>query len=161
MALVVRASKSYLWIMFQSFLNRLFPASPARLPEPDARLALAGLMVRIARSDGDYAWSEQSRIDRVLAQYHGLTPADATQLRRDAEAFEAQAPDTVRFTRVLKDAVAPEDRAALLGALWSIALADGGRAAEEDGLMRLIVNLLGLSDVDSALARQRVAQGDK
>lgn len=147
--------------MFQSFLNRLFSSSPARLPEPDAPLAFAALMVRIARADGDYAWSEQARIDRALAQHYSLTPADATKLRRDAEAFEAQAPDTVRFTRVLKDAFAPEDRTVLLQALWSIALADGGRAADEDGLMRLIVNLLGLGDVDSALARQRAAQDNR
>lgn len=144
--------------MFQSFLNRIFPSSPARLPEPDAPLAFASLMVRIARSDGDYAWSEQSRIDRALAQHYDLSSADATKLRREAEAFEAKAPDTVRFTRVLKDAVAPADRSVLLQALWSIALADGGRAADEDGLMRLIVNLLGVSDVDSALARQRAAE---
>lgn len=144
--------------MFQSFLNRLFSSSPERLPEPDAPLAFAALMVRIARADGDYAWSEQARIDHALAQYYRLAPADATKLRRDAEAFEAKAPDTVRFTRVLKEAVAPEDRAVLLQALWSIALADGGRAADEDGLMRLVVNLLGMGDVDSALARQRAAQ---
>ncbi len=39
-------------------------------------------------------------------------------------------------------------------ALWSVALADGGRAAEEEQLLRLVANLLGLTDVDSAFARQ-------
>ncbi len=34
-------------------------------------------------------------------------------------------------------------------------MADGARADEEDALMRLISNLLGVNDRDSHLARQR------
>lgn len=40
-------------------------------------------------------------------------------------------------------------------ALWSVALADGERDAQEDRLMRMVATLLGLSDVESAQARQR------
>jgi tellurite resistance protein len=36
-----------------------------------------------------------------------------------------------------------------------VALADGLRDAEEDRLMRLVASLLGLTDVESALARQK------
>ena len=45
-------------------------------------------------------------------------------------------------------------------ALWEVALADGERDEEEDSLLRLLANLLGVSDRDSALARQRVERGD-
>ena len=81
--------------------------------------------------------------------------ADAKALRVEAEALEAEAPDNVRFTRAIKGAVALEDRVALVETLWFVALADGNRDAEEDGLLRLLVNLLGVSDVESAKARQR------
>jgi uncharacterized tellurite resistance protein B-like protein len=37
-----------------------------------------------------------------------------------------------------------------------VALADGVREPEEDALLRLVANLLGINDLDSALARQRV-----
>jgi len=87
-----------------------------------------------------------------------FAPAAAAALRAEAEAAEAHAPDTVRFTRVLKEAVPYDDRAALIEALWSVALADGERAADEDRLMRMIAPLLGVSDRDSALARQRAAR---
>jgi tellurite resistance protein len=40
-----------------------------------------------------------------------------------------------------------------------VALADGLRDAEEDRLMRLVANLLGLTDVESAQARQRAERG--
>ncbi|WP_128514077.1 TerB family tellurite resistance protein [Tabrizicola thermarum] len=135
--------------------RRLLAPEPARLPEPDAQLALATLLVRIARTDGLYAAEEVERIDRALSRRYGLDPFAAARLRTEAEALEAEAPDTVRFTRALKEAVPLEDRAELMTALWSVALADGLREAHEDRLLRLVANLLGLSDVDSALARQK------
>lgn len=136
-------------------LRRLLAPAPERLPEPDARLALATLLVRVARTDGLYAVEEVERIDRVLAHRYRLDPFDAAHLRSEAETVEMEAPDTVRFTRALKEATALEDRADLMTALWSVALADGLREAHEDRLMRLVANLLGLTDVDSALARQK------
>lgn len=136
-------------------LKRLLAPEPALLPEPDARLALAALLVRIARTDGLYAAEEVERIDRILMERHGLGPFEAARLRAEAEEVEAEAPDTVRFTRAIKAHVAQEDRAALLVSLWTVALTDGLRDAEEDRLMRLVANLLGLTDVESALARKR------
>jgi uncharacterized tellurite resistance protein B-like protein len=111
--------------------------------------------VRIARTDGLYAVEEVERIDRVLATHHGLGPFEAAKLRSEAEAIEAHAPDTVRFTQALKAATALEDRSDLMTALWSVALADGQRDAQEDRLMRMVSTLLGLTDVESAQARQR------
>ena len=54
--------------------------------------------------------------------------------------------------------MAYDDRLAVVQALWSVALADGHRTGEEDSLLRLVVSLLGVSDVDSALARQKAAK---
>jgi uncharacterized tellurite resistance protein B-like protein len=141
--------------MFDALLRRLSARAPERLPEPDGRLALAALLVRVARTDGLYAAEEQERIDRILRARHDLSPFEAAALRAEAEAFETAAPDTVRFTRALKETTALEDRAALVQALWEVALADGLRDAEEDRLLRLVANLLGLTDVQNAQARQR------
>lgn len=139
-------------------LRRLLAPEPARLPEPDARLALATLLVRIARTDGLYAVEEVERIDKVLSRRYGLDPFATAKLRTEAETLEREAPDTVRFTRALKEAVPLEDRAELMTALWSVALADGQREAHEDRLVRLVASLLGLTDVESALARRKAAQ---
>lgn len=141
--------------MVSAFLRRLLAPAPAALPHDDAALALAALLVRVARSDGDYAEGEKSRIDRLLMRREGLSPEGAAAMRAEAEALEAEAPDTVRFTRALKEAVPPEERLALVEGLWWVALADGDRAADEDRLLRLVVSLLGVTDVDSGLARQR------
>jgi uncharacterized tellurite resistance protein B-like protein len=141
-----------------NLIRALFAPAPPRLPEPDARLALAALLVRVARSDGHYGAEEAAHIDAILKARHGLGDTGAAYLRTEAEAVEAEAPDTVRFTRALKAAVPLEDRTALVEALWRVALADGHRDAEEDRMLRLVANLLGLSDVENAKARQRVRQ---
>ena len=142
--------------MFADFLKRLTQPDPQPLPAPDAKLALAALLVRVARSDGDFDADEAARIDRILATRYDLSPFEAPALRKEAEILESEAPDTVRFTRAIKDAVPYEDRAGVVEALWDVVLADGTRDDEEDGLIRLVANLLGINDRDSAIARQRV-----
>lgn len=125
-------------------------------PAPGGRMALAALLVRLARADGNYAPDEAARIDKILAQRYGLSPFECVGLRTEAETLEAAAPDTVRFTRALKEAVPYEDRMEIMQTLWSVALVDASRSPEEDTLIRLAANLLGITDRDSALARQKV-----
>ena len=146
--------------MFGRLLNILNDPAPALDPlaSDERELALAALLVRLARSDGAYDDEEKIRIDRVLATRNGLATHEATDLRRHAEEIESGAPDTVRFTRALKDKIAYEDRTGVIEALWDVALADGVRDAHEESLIRLASKLLGVNDVDSALARQRVEE---
>lgn len=142
--------------MFADFLKRLTNPENEALPDEDARLALSALLVRIARSDNDYSAGEKERIDRINAGRYGLGPGAVVALREEAEALEAEAPDTVRFTRAIKDAVPYEERLAVVKALWEVVMADGERAKEEDALVRMTTSFLGVSDRDSALARQAV-----
>lgn len=143
--------------MFADFLSRLTKPDPEPLDAGDARLALTALLVRIAKSDGDYEASEKDRILAITEARYGLSAADAAALLQDAEGLEAEAPDTIRFTRAIKDAVAYEDRIAVIEALWQVALADGERDAKEDALIRMASSFLGVSDMDSAQARKRVS----
>lgn len=142
--------------MFADFLKTFLAPEPQQLPDADARLALTALLVRIAKSDGDYAAAEQAQIDAVMTQRYALTVEAMAQLRRDAETLEAEAPDTVRFTRAIKEAVPYIDRLGVIEALWSVVLADGIRTNEESALMRMVANFLGIEDMDSHMARKRV-----
>lgn len=142
--------------MFGEFIRRLTQPEPATLPDADARLALTALLVRVARTDGHYATSEKANIDRIVSARYGLDSAAAQDLRAQAETLESEAPDTVRFTRAIKDAVNYENRLGVIEAMWSVVLADGVRDDHEDALLRLVSNLLGVSDRDSARARQRI-----
>ena len=148
-------------LMFGRILTSLLAAQPDRLPEPDAQLALAALLVRVARADEDYSDAERTRIDRILATRYNLSPFEATKLRTSGEGLETAAPDTVRFTRALKDAVPLEDRMSLMEAMWSVALSDDDRDPREDALIRVTADLLGVNDRDRAVARQTVENARK
>ena len=145
--------------MLSKLLTSVLKGVPATLPDEDARLALTALLVRVARSDNFYDDAEADQIDKLLMARYDLSPFEATALRRQAEKAEEQAADTVQFTRAIKDAVPLEDRIGVVEDLWKVVLADGKRDAEEDSLLRLVSNLLGINDRDSALARQRVTAG--
>ena len=144
--------------MFGSFLNSFLEPQAEPLHDEDARLAMTALLVRLARADNEYAAAEIHRITQVIMARYKLAEPEAIALRETAETLEQEAPDTVRFTRAIKDRVTYEDRIAVVEALWQVALADGNRDAEEDALLRLVVSLLGVTDVDSASARRRVMQ---
>lgn len=149
--------------MFSDVIARLFaPAEDrSRLDEGDARLALAALMVRIARADGLYDSGERRAILAALRLRHRLDARAAETVLAEAETLEAEAPDTVRFTRALKHAVAYEDRLGLVEALWAIVLEDGERNENEDALMRQLAPLLGVTDKDSGIARQRAERAGR
>lgn len=145
--------------MFADFLNRLTRPEPDPLAEGDARLALTALLVRVARTDGTYAPEERTQIQKVIADRYTLSDTACDALLKDAETLEAEAPDTVRFTRAIKDTVAYEDRLSVIESLWSVVMADGIRDDEESALLRLVASLLGVNDRDSNMARLRVSEG--
>ncbi|MFT7106965.1 MAG: putative tellurite resistance protein B-like protein [Yoonia sp.] len=132
---------------------------PQTLPDPDARVALGAMLVRLARTDGDYSDDEVAQIDQLLMRRYAMPLTEAKALRAQCEALEAEAPDTVRFTRAIKDAVSYDDRVAVIEAMWAVVLADGIRDHEEDSVMRMTASLLGVTDQDSHRARLKVSAG--
>ena len=69
--------------------------------------------------------------------------------------MEPEIRDNVQITKLIKSQIPYEDRQDLLTNLWIIILADGQRTAEENSFMRLISKLIGVNDVDSAIARSK------
>ncbi|MCF6272782.1 MAG: TerB family tellurite resistance protein [Rhodobacteraceae bacterium] len=145
--------------MFDSLFMRL-RAEPA--PDPleadDARLALAALLVRLARADQDYAETEKAKIDTILAQRYTLSKPAAATLREGAETVEETAGDTVHLTRLIKAAIPYIDRYDLVVDLWRLVLADGTRDHAENQFLRLVAKLVGVNDVNSGMARQEAAK---
>lgn len=135
-------------------LTAIFDA-PAAAPEaahdPTA-VAMAALMIQLARSDGHYDDDERSGIKAALEARFG----DGEALLAAGEAAEETAMDSQQFTRLVKNAYEPDERGDLLEDLWEVVLADGARDANEDALMRQFGALLHVPDRDIGLARQRV-----
>lgn len=142
--------------MLTDILNAFKLPKPSALRTDDAQLAMAALLVRLARADQDYSDDEKSLILTLLQSRYDLAKEQAKSLRAEAEALEEKAPDTVRFTKLIKDTVPYEQRQSVVRDLWALVLADGTRDAEENSLMRMVANLLGVNGRDSALARQSI-----
>ncbi|SDI35879.1 TerB family tellurite resistance protein [Aliiruegeria lutimaris] len=143
--------------MFTDLLNRLFHPDPAPLPELDGRHALAGLLVRTAKTDKSYAVEEIRRIDRILAATYDLNPVKAAQLRARAEKLEAQAPEDGRFAAAVRERLDPEHREAVLVAMWRVALSDGVEKDEEQAYLARAGERLGL-DADAILRAHKAAE---
>ena len=137
-----------------NLLTRAFSAPQAQpLPEPDEKLALGALMVRVAMSDHEYQLAEISRIDRLLARLYGLGPIAAAKMRAMSERLERQAPETARFAHLIRETVSFEARIDALEALWEVVLADGTVDAAELRVIEDVREALGLSQTDSVHAR--------
>ncbi len=146
--------------MAAGFFKRLLRATaPADLSEDDARSAIAAVLVMAARTDGAYEADEQAMVDEILATRYGLNAAETLELRKQGEASESESIDIYKFTKAIRTTIPIEDRIAIVEGLWRVVLADGERDPHEDSLMRQLVDRLGLSPMDSALARQRVQGG--
>lgn len=146
--------------MVPGFLRRLMLSTGhAELQPEDGRLAIAAVLVMAARADGKYEATEAAFIDRTLIGRFRISAEQARGLRQEGEAAEAEAIDLYQFTKAIKAAIPLDDRLAIIEELWGIILSDGVRDPHEDTLMRQIVDRLGLSPMDSALARQKVQGG--
>lgn len=142
----------------KDLLNRLIHAfsapKPDPLPDPDEKLALGALMVRVAMSDDDYRVDEISRIDRLLARLYNLNPVEAAKMRATSEKLEKQAPETDRFAHIIRETVSFDARVDALEVLWEIVLADGDVDDAELKVINEARDALGLSEEDSARARE-------
>jgi uncharacterized tellurite resistance protein B-like protein len=141
--------------MLKNILKIFSDDNVSQLEPDDARLAITALMIRVARSDDDYSKAELNNIIGLISTRFKLNNDEANKLIKEAELLEEQAPDTVRFTKSIKSAIDFDDRIAIIEDLWSVVLTDNFRDTNEDALIRTVVSLLGVSDKDSAFARQR------
>ncbi len=136
-------------------MRSLRAPQPEPLPEPDEKLALGALMVRVAKSDHRYQFAEISRIDRLLGSLYGLDPVAAAKMRATCEKLEHAAPETGHFAHIIRESVRFEARIDALEALWEVVLADGMRRDAELEVMTAAQEALGLSAADSETARSR------
>lgn len=141
--------------MLSRLLQAFAATGPPPLPEPDEKLALGALMVRIAKSDRHYDVTEIRRIDRLLTRLYDLGPVEAAKMRATCEKLEHAAPDTERFGHLIREGVAHETRLSALAALWEVVLSDGETLPPELRVLDAARAAMGLTDADGDIARAR------
>ena len=89
--------------MISNFLRSLLSEESDPVSTDDAQIALAALLVRIAKSDSQYDKSEVETLKKVLMEQFEMSEEKANSTIHSAEPLAQEAPDTVRFTRALKN----------------------------------------------------------
>ena len=119
---------------------------------------IVALFVRAAKIDGIFHENEKTFILNLIKRYFSLEGYEATTLLNEAEIIEKNTSDLVQITKIIKDKIPYDERIELVEDLWKVVLSDNIRDPEENSFMRLSIKLIGINDVDSAIARKKVQE---
>ena len=119
---------------------------------------IVALFVRAAKIDGIFHENEKTFILNLIKRYFSLEGYEATTLLNEAEIIEKNTSDLVQITKIIKDKIPYDERIELVEDLWKVVLSDNIRDPEENSFMRLSIKLIGINDIDSAIARKKVQE---
>ena len=122
------------------------------------QLALASLLVEMARADFDETHDEHSLIIDLLASHFDLSPGESLELLGKARAANKDAVCLFDFTRSLHKSLDGEQKKDVIRLLWQVANADNKLDKYEDYLVRKVADLLYVSDNDVIRMKHEVMQ---
>lgn len=145
--------------MFSSLLSflelRLAPPGGEAVSHDDLRMAVAALLVEMARADFNEDEAELDRARELLAERYGLAPEAAAELLSLARSESDHTVSLFRFTHLINQHLEMPDKLALMAMLWDVAYADGRLDKHEDALMHKLSDLLYVPLADLMAAKQR------
>jgi uncharacterized tellurite resistance protein B-like protein len=120
------------------FLRTAAPAAEAQTPQ----LAVAQLLLEIARADLNADSTELATVRAHLAEAYALDEAALDALMATAAARVEQAVSLHDTVKTVNDALNAERKSDLMRALWQVAYADGRLDPYEEALLRRLADLL-------------------
>ena len=133
------------------------PQGDAGFAHDDYRLATAALLVHVANVDGSFDPAERTRLREIIEQRFGLDAAATRRLIEKAEESDREAVDFFHFTNVLKRSLDEDGRHKIIEMMWDVVFADGVVSEFEENVVWRIAELLGVSNRDRIMLRQKVA----
>lgn len=152
--------------MLRKLRDLLAPATVAAAdPAARERLAVAALLVELARADFDATAAETDAGVQLLARHFACTEAEARALLAEAGAAVDGAVSLYEFTGPLRRDLPYEQKQHVIGLLWELALADRRLDKYEDYLVGKVADLLYVSRGDvirlRVQAEERLLAGDR
>lgn len=140
-------------MFFQAVSENGRPAGDA---QHETHVAAAAMLIQAAMIDGEVDPVERERIAIMVERRLGV-PRDAVAgILAESERKAEKAVDIYSFFRVVNEHFEHEERITLIEMLWEVAYADGVLHDHEANLIRKVTGMLGLTDVESGMARKRV-----
>jgi len=120
------------------------------------KVALAALLVEMARADFDQTEDENAEIAALLAGHFGLSESESLALLQKAEVATDDSVCLHDFTRTLHTNLNPEERLKVIELLWMVALSDDKLDKYEDYLVRKVADLMHVPFSDVIRVRNAV-----
>ena len=110
--------------------------------EQALRMAVAVLLMEVARSEDGIASEERQAVHRIIEAQHAISPEQAREITELAERDAEQATSLHPFTRLIVDECSLEERVEVIRMLWEVTFADGHAGSHEQHLVRKVAGLL-------------------
>jgi len=132
-------------------------AATAENPTDRRQLALAALLIEMARADFDENHAEQSEITELLASKYELSPLEIGSLIKRAQLVSNNSVSLFDSTRALHECLDADERLDVIRMLWQVAYTDSKLNKYEDYLVRKVADLLYVSHRDVIRLKHEVA----
>lgn len=117
-------------------------------------LACAALMFEVARADFAVDEAEQRAVYDLLTAEFNLSPEEIESVTEEAASKADAATCLFEFTRAVNDLASVDQKRALIGMMWRVAMADNALSRYEEHLIRKVADLLYLPHADFIQAKQ-------
>ena len=141
-------------------VKALFAATDINTQDPEGRnleLACAALMFEVARADFAIEAAEQQAVRDLLTREFGLSVEELAIVTEEAAERVDAATCLFEFTRAVNELATVDQKRALLGMMWRVAMADNVLSRYEEHVIRKVADLLYLPHSDFMLAKRNAS----
>ncbi|HYI05711.1 MAG TPA: TerB family tellurite resistance protein [Reyranella sp.] len=124
----------------------------------DLPMAVAALLIELARMDDKVDAGERRKIEHLLARMFSLDPKSVQSLVEQADREVQRSAQYFPFTQQICRHASAEMRVQIIEMLWTVAYSNGALDPDEDALIRQIAGLIQVSDWDRGAARKRALE---
>ena len=138
-------------------VKALFAATDINTRYPEGRnleLACAALMFEVARADFAIEAAEQEAVRDLLTREFGLSLEELAIVTEEAAVRVDAATCLFEFTRAVNELATVDQKRALLGMMWRVAMADNVLSRYEEHVIRKVADLLYLPHSDFMSAKR-------
>ena len=126
----------------------------AQTDEKALELASAALMFEVARADCAVDEAEQQAVRQLLQAEFALSQEEIASVTEEAADSVDAATCLFEFTRAVNELASIDQKRALIGMMWRVAMADKTLSRYEEHLIRKVADLLYVPHADFIQAKQ-------
>ncbi|MDT0497557.1 TerB family tellurite resistance protein [Algiphilus sp. W345] len=140
-------------------LSKLFARGdePNQDPEAKRRMAVAVLLLEIARADFELQETEHKTVRDLVGRHFGLDSAALDMLMERAGRELRSTTSLYGFVETLNRSLSYEDRQGMINMIWQVAFADGRLDPNEEVLVRRLADMLHIPHKDFIREKLRVS----